>query len=77
MDRYLEWVSLWDDYMDYLQDRYGGLEMAYEMEQAGILRDPLPTITHRPVLRKGKIRRLFKQGIVPSSRRMGRSNRML
>lgn len=71
VDRYLEWVSLWDDYMDYLQDRYGGLEMAYEMEQAGILRDPLPTITHRPVLRKGKIRRLFKQGIVPSFQAYG------
>ena len=27
VDRYLEWVSLWDDYMDYLQDRYGGLEI--------------------------------------------------
>ena len=66
IDRYLEWIALWDDYMAYLDDKYGGLEMAYEMEQAGILRDPLPTITHRPVLRKGKIRRLFKQGIVPS-----------
>lgn len=66
IDKYLEWVSLWDDYMDYLQTTYGGLEMAYQMEEAGLLRDPLPTITHRPILRKGKIRRLFKQGIVPS-----------
>ena len=66
IDRWLEWVALWDDYMDYLDATYGGLEMAYDMEQAGILRDPLPTITHRPVLRKGKLRRLFKQGIVPS-----------
>lgn len=66
IDRYLEWTALYDDYIDYIKQRYGSLEMAQEMEDAGILKDPLPSIDHRPMLRKGRIRRLFKKGIIPS-----------
>lgn len=66
IDRYLEWTSLYDDYMEYIHDKYGSLEMAQELEDAGVLKDPLPSIDHRPILRKGKVRRLFKKGIVPS-----------
>lgn len=64
--RYLEWTSLWDDYMAYLEDTYGSVEMAYMMYKKGILPDPFPSINHRPVLRKGKLRKLLKSGITIS-----------
>lgn len=66
IDRYLEWSALYDDYMAYISNKYGSLEMAMEMDEAGILKDPLPSFNHPPILRKGKSRRLLKLGIVPS-----------
>lgn len=66
VDRYLEWTSLWDDYMEYLEATYGSVDVAYEMHLNGILPDPFPTISHRPMLRKGKDRRLISKGIILS-----------
>lgn len=66
IDRYLEMCALYDDYVDYLVAKYGSLEMVDEMYEAGILKDPPLPINHRPILRKGKIRKLFKSGIIPS-----------
>lgn len=66
VDKYLEWVALYDDYMDYLVGKYGSYDMAVELEEAGALKDPLPSFNHRPILRRAKARRMLKQGIVPS-----------
>lgn len=66
IDVYLENVALYEDYMDYLRDKYGSVDIAYEMDEAGILKDVLPRFTHPPILKKGKLRRLFRQGIIPS-----------
>lgn len=60
--RYLEWITLWDDYMEYLKNTYGSVEIAYQMHEAGTLPDPFPTISHRPILRKGRLRKLLKNG---------------
>lgn len=64
--RYLEWTSLWDDYMAYLKSKYGSVDMAYQMHEAGVLPDPFPQITHRPILRKGKAKKLLQNGEVAS-----------
>jgi hypothetical protein len=66
IDRYLEWTALWDDYMDYIVQKYGSYEMAEELEEAGLLEDVLPSISHRPLLKRKKLRRLIKRGLVPS-----------
>lgn len=66
VDRFLEWTALWDDYMEYLEATYGSVDVAYEMHLNGILPDPFPTISHRPILRKGRDRRLINKGIILS-----------
>lgn len=60
--RYLEWTALWDDYMDYLTATYGSVDIAYQMYEAGTLPDPFPNIMHRPIMRKGKLRKLLRHG---------------
>lgn len=60
--RYLEWTSLWDDYMDYLAATYGSVDIAYQMSEAGTLPDPMPNVNHRPIMKKGKLRKLLKNG---------------
>lgn len=65
IDRYLEWTSLWDDYMDYLTRTYGSVQIAYDMFQAGMLPDPFPRVNHRPMM-KGKLRKMLKSGVVAS-----------
>lgn len=66
VDTFLEWISLWDDYMEYLTETYGSPDIAAQMAEAGAIKDPMPTIDHRPLLRKGKDRKLLKRGIIPS-----------
>ena len=66
VDTFLEWISLWDDYMEYLTETYGSPDIAAQMAEAGTIKDPMPTIDHRPLLRKGKDRRMLKRGIIPS-----------
>ena len=64
IDRYLEWTSLWDDYMDYLKKTYGSVQMAYDMKEAGVLPDPFPNVNHRPMMKKGKLRKLLMDGFI-------------
>ena len=66
VDRFLEWTALWDDYVAYLKETYGSYEMAVELHEHGLLPDPLPGSSRRPILRKGIARRMFSEGVVPS-----------
>ena len=66
IDTYLENLALYEDYMVYLKDRYGSVDVAYDMEEAGLLKDTLPRFRHPPMLKKGKELRMLKMGIVPS-----------
>ena len=66
IDVYLENLALYEDYMDYLKTKYGSVDVAYDMDEAGLLKDTLPRFRHPPMLKKGKELKLLKMGIVPS-----------
>ena len=67
LDRYLESLALYDDYMDYLVQKYGGKSLLQAAIDAGDFPDFLPQ--GRPELKKNSpYRRIIKQGIIPSIR---------
>lgn len=65
LDRYLEAVSLYDDYMAYLINKYGGIEFLKAYIEAGDCTDYIPQ--ERPTLKKNSpYLKALKGGIMPS-----------
>ena len=65
LDRYLEAVSLYDDYMAYLINKYGGIEFLKAYVEAGDCTDYIPQ--ERPTLKKNSpYLKALKGGVMPS-----------
>lgn len=67
IEKYLETVALYDDYMDYLISKYGGRSMFNACYDAGDVTEFVPL--ERPQLKRNSpYRKLLKYGIIPSIR---------
>lgn len=63
--QYLDWMSKYEDYVDYLVNKYGSEELVLSMIESGqesIGDDPIPT---KPKLAKKRNKILLKRGIFP------------
>lgn len=67
IEKYLETVALYDDYMDYLVSKYGGSSIFNACYEAGDVTEFVPL--ERPQLKRNSpYRKLLKCGIIPSIR---------
>lgn len=65
--QWLDWIDVYDNYIDYLTQKYGSIDVVEDMIEAGTFEEPvLRNFRIRPKLKKGDLADMVKAGIMPS-----------
>lgn len=66
VEDYLVKKALYDAYLDYVLDKYGSIDAFDALNEEGELVEPYVNLRNPPRLRKKKLKRMVRDGIIPS-----------
>lgn len=65
--QWLDWIDVYDSYIEYLTNKYGSIDIVEDMIEDGSFEEPvLRNFRLRPRLKKGDLADMVKAGIMPS-----------